>query len=98
MGAGFACQVWKFPQAAGTAIGPWTFDGDFRAVVAPDVKREQGPAQFIARAGEELQCFTRLDGTNQIDRGIQDSGSIAGVYQALRWCRKNAGEAGGLVR
>src|SRR5579863_9479529 len=87
-------KIGELVLSAGLAAGPRTCGSDFRAVVGPNVEGKQRPPQFVSCAYQKLQGFRSLDGTNQVNRRVENSGRIAGFYCSLRRRGKNAGKAG----
>ncbi len=97
VGAGFAVEIAEVMALAGLAVRAGLRDGHLRALVAPEVVGEQGAADAVARAHEELQALGRLDRSKEVHRGVEDAGGIAGLNDAGGGGGKDAAQAGGLA-
>src|SRR5215831_12344162 len=93
-----ASKVDKFAFSASAATGAGTLCPDFRALVSPEVERQERPAYLLLRSHQQLDRFGRRDGGPETHRRIQDTGGLAGFERAARRIRKDAAQAGGLAR
>ena len=97
MRAAFPGQMDKLTLPTGLTAGTWMCSDDFSMLVAPDIEGKQGPAQLVSGANQKLDGLGGLDGANQIDRAVEDTGGVTGFDRAFGRSGKDAGQAGGFT-
>ena len=61
----------------------------------PKLEGDQGAADEVVLAGEDLEGFSDLEGGGEVDGGGEDAGGVAGFDRAGGRLGEDAGEAGG---
>ena len=97
VGATFSAEVAEVAGGADFAGRVWCGGGDVRPLICPKVAGEQGAAHFCLRTNEIFEGLSDGDGGSEVDRGVQDSGSVAGFDGAGGRLGEDAGEARGLA-